>query len=328
MIHEPKLLLDEMRPQAEEVLSVHGNPWCNDLATDSNQTQAKEIRIAMIDTLASMLGFISLHFPEALNRVIGRLKNANEFLSTLSELFLLFALHPDNSSPKICYVGYSLEYNPGTGSPDITLKLDDCKTIGVEVTRPAWGESPPDDDVQPVSKRIKEATKKITAALYEKVGKFGSCDVRVIALDISDFERNVFLDRGDFHLETVLYGQAKFALSENPVTGAAENVQAIRDAGELPNVEKGPDVGSFFAKHPEIGGVIFFSHTFRKVNVGRPHYECVVASRLYLNNSPSTPTERRFPWDLAFMLANVMNGNNPFTAANLRRWGSRVSQRR
>jgi len=276
-----------------------------------------------------MLGFISLHFPEALNRVEQRLKNCNEFMSTLSELSLLFALHPANSAPKPGYVDYSLEYNPGTGSPDITLELAGHKTIGVEVRRTAWGKCLLYDDVQPVSKRIKEPTKKITAALYEKVGKFGSCDVRVIALDISDFQTNVFWDTGDFHLETILYGQPKFTWEINPVSGATENVSAIRDAGELPNVEKGPEVESFFAKHPSIGGVIFFHHGFHKVNPDskllKPHFECVVSSKLYVNTNPDTPAERRFPWNLAFMLTTVTNGGRPFTAVNLRSWGLRVS---
>ena len=311
-----ELIRDGMMPSAKEILERTENPW------RMRWEKAESLEKSHTETLASLLAFIKALFPKAFNAVERRLGIPQEFLSTLSELTLLFVLHPASSAPKLELVPYKLEYDPGEGSPDIKIDRPNEPAIGIEVTRPEVKGGvnrilvSDDPDPRSVDEKIVYEMHKLFAELEEKVGKFGSSGIKVIALDITDYMGSIFLSEysASYHIESYLYGQAKMTISAH-----TNEVYAWRDASELPTV-KGEGVHSFFDLHRDVAAVIYFWHDYYR---GSPieGYRFTICSKLAVNLA--SPEEQKFPWNLAFALSNVMNEGGTFTIVNLRGWGVR-----
>jgi len=277
------------------------------------------------EILGYLLAFVKQCFPECFEKVKRRMMLPCEFKGVLAELALLFALFPGNAAMKANTVPYGLKYDAGSGSPDIIAILEDERRIGIEVTH-LEVRKPVDhaaDDPRPVDLRIKEAMHKLDAELEGKVGRCANCDVEVLALDISDYVRRVFLvgDTSliDNHLESYLYGQAKVRFDIIRGYAGARNVEVFRDGSELPTV-KGSDVAAFFSRRPDVASVIYFWHCFQHDGKFKG-YTYPVKSKIAVNTNPATPDEKRIPWSLAFALANALNGDGPFVADQLYVWG-------
>ena len=308
MAHEHMILRDPHLATAREILAGPQNPWTLD---SKGEDWIREIQA---DILASLLAFVELYFQEAMVAVKRRLGIPREFKGVLAELVLLFALHPDNSPPKAELIPYDLQYDPGSGSPDIQILLSGGKSIGIEVAHLEVNK-PVDhsgSDHQSVEMRIKEPMHKLNAVLEGKVGSCRNCDVEVLALDITEYIKKRVFVIGDVssvthHLENYLYGQLKVSFEVNSSNGVVGNVQYIRDTRELPTV-KGDDVGGFFLRWPQVGAVIYFWCRFDRTGSSE-RFTCNLHSRLAVNTNPATPDDKRLPSQLTSVLTNLMNGS-------------------
>jgi len=285
MAHEHMILRDPHLATAREILAGPQNPWTLD---SKGEDWIREIQA---DILASLLAFVELYFQEAMVAVKRRLGIPREFKGVLAELVLLFALHPDNSPPKAELIPYDLQYDPGSGSPDIQILVSDHQSVEM---------------------RIKEPFHKLNAVLEGKVGSCINCDVEVLALDITEYIKKRVFVIGDVssvthHLENYLYGQLKVSFEVNSSNGVVGNVQYIRDTRELPTV-KGDDVGGFFLRWPQVGAVIYFWCRFDRTGSSE-RFTCNLHSRLAVNTNPATPDDKRLPSQLTSVLTNLMNGS-------------------
>ncbi len=307
---ENKLVRDRHLATARDILVDEQNPW-------TLESRGEDwIRQIQAETLASLLAFVEQCFQEAMDAVKRRLAIPGEFKGALAELVQLFALHPRNSPPRAELVPYDLEYDPGSGSPDIKIMLNGGKSIGVEVAhlevkKPVNHSG---GDHGSVEMRIEEPMHKLNAVLEGKVGSCRNCDVEVLALDLTEYIKKRVFVIGDVssvthHLENYLYGQLKVSFEVDRRNGRISNVHYIRDTSELPTV-KGEDVEGFFLRWPHVGAVIYFWCRFDSAGSSE-RFMCNLYSRLALNTNPATPEDKRLPSDLASVLTNVMNECGP-----------------
>jgi len=306
---------DEILEIANEILSGD-NPW----AVESKDHDP--LRRAHEATLVSLLRFVEEYYPEHFSEVTRSLKAGSSFLDKMSELFVLYGVHPWSRHPYMIPWSYSVEYNPSKGSPDLRIKYDEQTTVGIEVTRVTATEPfdhSADNALQSVEKRISPYMKKVNAKMEEKVGKFGDCTVKVIAVDITDYLYKVFfMPEPELmcpQLDHYLYGQAVALIDPAGTSGAF----FTRDPHILPAIE-GTDVDAFFPLHPDVAAVIHLWQRCLSASGPDGHGDCLSTVHFRIVRSPYSPDETQLPLDLAFALCHVMNEGKPFTVSQLQNY--------
>lgn len=249
-----------------------------------------------------------------------QLNTEGKFLSTLSELFALFLVHPcNNFNTAVEYKDVDVDYNPEGEGADIVLRFPNGgRDVAIEVAYLAGpNEAIDHSSFGAVDGRIRKPLSKLEDVIENKrcqLVKHNPACYKLIALDISEyFVKDVFLgeDSVNHHIGGLLFGQSSFGLVFDLMNKTSHSTGFFNDPHSVVG-QKGDDVNAWFSRAKEIGAVILFHrvvHCSSLYDDDPDRVSCLadVDSKLILNKYANSNDS--IPYDIAFYLDRVMRGD-------------------